>query len=255
MALIRTRGLVIRETGVGEADKIITLLTEDIGKVSVSARGARRSGRSSYGTQVFTYGQYILFKGRNSYILDGCDILASFYGLASDLERFTHAAHMIEMASDAASDDQTTAKVLNLLLHGLNALNKGREPMLASSAFAMKLAQVCGYPPHVTSCVSCQEKELGRIYFSFAKCGFVCENCARTLDDAVPVATGTAKAILHVLCSENPGVYNFSLSPGNLESFANISRRYIEERFDKKYGKLDYLREVSQATSRLGEET
>ena len=66
MALIRTKGLVIREINVGEADKIITLLTEDIGKVSVSVRGARKNSRFSYGTQILTYGQYILFKGRNS---------------------------------------------------------------------------------------------------------------------------------------------------------------------------------------------
>lgn len=43
MGLIRTKGLVIKETAVGEADKIITLLTEDIGRVSVSCRGARKT--------------------------------------------------------------------------------------------------------------------------------------------------------------------------------------------------------------------
>ena len=252
MALIRTKGLVIREINVGEADKIITLLTEDIGKVSVSARRARKNSRFSYGTQILTYGQYILFKGRNSYILDGCDIIISFYDLANDLERFTYAAHMIEMASDAASDHQTSSRVLNLLLHGLNALGKGREPLLVSSAFTMKLMQICGYPPHVTSCVSCREKGVEKIHFSSKRCGFVCENCAKTCNDAVPVATGTAKAILHVLCSDNPRVFNFNLSPENLESFSDISNGYIEERFDKKYRKLDYLKEISQVTYHLG---
>lgn len=252
MALIRTKGLVIKEVPVDDADKIITLITEDIGKVSVSARGARKNGRQSYGTQILTYGQYILFKGRNSYILNGCDILASFYDLASDLERFTYAAHMIEMASDACTDDQTTARVLNLLLHGLHALNKGREPQLIASAFTLKLAQVCGYPPHVTSCASCQTRELDTIYFSFKKCGFVCENCAKTDGDAVPVAIGTAKAILHVLCSEHAGVYNFHLSSENLASFSDIASRYLSERFDKKYEKLNYLREISQISYHLG---
>lgn len=252
MALIRTKGLVIREVNVSDADKIITLITEDIGKVSVSVRGARKNNRYSYGTQVLTYGQFILFKGRNNYILNGCDILASFYDLANDLERFTYAAHMIEMASDASSDDQTTARVLNLLLHGLNALNKGRESLLVSSAFTIKLMQICGYPPHVTSCASCDEKDFESIYFCFSRCGFVCENCARTNKDAVPVTIGTAKAILHVLCSDNPGVFKFRLSPGNLESFSYIANRYIAERFDKKYGKLDYLKEISQVSYHLG---
>lgn len=252
MRLIRTKGLVIKETAVGESDKIITLLTEDAGRISVSARGARKNGRSSYGTQILTYGQYILFKGRNGYTMNGCDILATFYDLARDLERFTYAAHMIEMASDASSDEQTTGRVLNLLLHGLHAIMKGRQPLLVSSAFTMKLMQICGYPPHVTSCVSCGEKELDEIYFSSGRCGFVCKNCARTCKDAVPVSTGTAKAILHVLCSENPGVFNFALSKENLESFSNIASRYITDRFDKRYGKLDFLKEIDKITHGLG---
>jgi len=252
MALIRTRGLVIKEVHVDDADKIITLITEDVGKVSVSARGARKNGRQAYGTQILTYGQYILFKGRNSYSLNGCDILATFYDLANDLERFTYAAHMLELASDACTDDQTTGRVLNLLLHGLNALNKGREPMLISSAFSMKLAQVCGYPPHVTSCANCRNRALETIYFSFNKCGFVCEACAKHDGDAVPVTIGTAKAILHVLCSDHPGVFNFNLSSENLALFSDISNRYIAERFDKKYEKLNYLKEIRQVSYHLG---
>lgn len=252
MALIRTNGLVIKEVQVSDTDKIITLITEDIGKVSVSARGARKNGRSSYGTQILTYGQFILFRGRNSYILNGCDILASFYELANDLERFTYAAHMIEMASDASSDDQTTARVLNLLLHGLNALKKGREPLLISSAFSMKLMQICGYPPHVTSCASCHEKELETIYFSFSRCGFVCEKCARADGDAAAVPIGTAKAILHVLCSDQSGIFSFKLSSDNLEAFSNICNRYVADRFDKRYEKLDFLKEINQATYHLG---
>ncbi|HPU21520.1 MAG TPA: DNA repair protein RecO [Thermoclostridium caenicola] len=254
MALIRTKGLVIKEVYVDDADKIITLMTENIGKISVSARGARKNGRQAYGTQILTYGQYILYKGRNSYSLNGCDILTSFFDLANDLERFTYAAHMMELASDACTDDQTTGRVLNLLLHGLNALNKGREPMLISSAFSMKLAQVCGYPPHVTSCANCHTKELETIYFSFKKCGFICEVCAKNDGDALPVTIGTAKAILHVLCSDQAGVFSFNLSSENLERFSDISNRYIAERFDKRYEKLNYLKEIRQVSYHLGGE-
>ena len=235
-----------------DADKIITLITEDIGKVSVWCGGRERTTAIPMERRYLLTASSYCSRGRNNYILNGCDILASFYDLANDLERFTYAAHMIEMASDASSDDQTTARVLNLLLHGLNALNKGREPLLVSSAFTIKLMQICGYPPHVTSCASCDEKDFESIYFCFSRCGFVCENCARTNKDAVPVTIGTAKAILHVLCSDNPGVFKFRLSPGNLESFSYIANRYIAERFDKKYGKLDYLKEISQVSYHLG---
>ena len=246
MALITTKGLVIREVKVDDEDKIITLITEDIGKISVSAKGARKSGsRYSYGTQALTYGEYILFKARNSYILNGCDIITSFYDLAQDLERFTYAAHMIEIASDATTDEQSTARILNLLLHGLNALCKGRNSCLVSSAFILKLMQISGYPPHVTGCATCGEQDFEIIHFSFSQCGFVCEKCAGIDGNAIAIEPGTAKAFLHVMCSDNAGVFKFELSSGNLEAFSYIANRYIAERLDKRYGKLDMLKEIN----------
>ena len=253
MALIRTKGLVIREVGVDDADKIITLITEDVGKISVSARGARKSGsRYSYGTQVLTYGEFILFKARNSFILNGCDIITSFYDLAQDMERFTYAAHIIEMASDATTDEHTTGGILNLLLHGLNALCKGRNSSLVASAFTIKLMQISGYPPHVTGCASCGAQDIETICFSFSQCGFVCERCAGIDGNAVSVEPGTAKALLHVMCSDNAGVFKFELSSGNLEAFSYIANRYIAERLDKRYGKLDFLKEINLQSYDLG---
>jgi DNA repair protein RecO (recombination protein O) len=253
MAQIRTKGLVIREVAVDDNDKIITLITEDIGKVSVSARGARKSGsRYSYGTQVLTYGEFILFRARNSLILDSCDIITSFYDLAGDMEQFTYAAHMIEMTQDASTDEHTTAGALNLLLHALNALIKGRNPVLISSAFILKLMQLTGYPPHVTGCVSCGTTEMDRICFSFNQCGFICERCAASDSSAIGIEPGTAKALLHVMCSDNAGAFRFDLSADNLEALSYIAKRYIAERLDKRYAKLDLLKELGLQTYDAG---
>lgn len=244
MALLKTKGLVVKETLYNDTDKLLTLLTADYGKITVSARNARRSGsRSSYGTQVLTYGEYVLFRGKGGFSLNSCDVLAHYYDLASDLTRFTHAAHMLEMAGDAAHDPASAAQVLTVLLHGLQALRKGRNPLLVSSAFAIKLMQMTGYPPHITSCASCGTQDIEEIFFSFNKCGFICEECAKREPDSIRTDIGAAKAILHVLCAENGGIFNFELSSNTLEIFSNIALRYIGERLDKDYKKLDFLKE------------
>lgn len=254
MAVLKTNGLVIREVPVSDSDKIITLLTEDLGKISVSAKNARKSGtRYAYGTQILTYGQYMLFKGKNAYSLNGCDTLAHFYCLANDLECFTHAAHLIELAGDAASDVQTTGKVLNLLLHALHGLSKGRNAQLITAAFSMKLMQIMGYPPHMTSCAACSTREMEAIYFGFDICGILCEKCALARNDAVLMEPGTVKAILHVLCSDqNQDVYKFELSDESLSAFAHIARRYVAERLDKQYHKLDFLKEIAPKSYSVG---
>ena len=109
---------------------MLTLITEDYGKITVLARNAKKNGsRTSYGTQVLTYGEYVLFKGRTSFIMNSCDVLMNFYNLATDLTCFTHAAHMLDMAGDAAQDNMVSAQILNILLYGLQALKKVRTPL------------------------------------------------------------------------------------------------------------------------------
>jgi DNA repair protein RecO (recombination protein O) len=244
MALIKTKGIVIKEIPFNDTDKMLTLLTADFGKVSVYAKNARRNGsRASYGTQVLTYGEYVLFKGRERFSLNSCDVLVNYYELASDITRFTHAAHMLDIASDVCSDPAASAHVLNILLYGLQALKKGRAPLLVSSAFALKTIQIAGYPPHISSCAICNTKEIDNIYFSFPKCGIICEECVKGLNDAVNIDTGAAKAILYVLCAEYNKVYNFELSEKSLKIFSNLVFRYIGERLDKNYNKLAFLNE------------
>lgn len=245
MGVIKTKGFVIKETPINDTDKMITLLTADLGKISVSARGSRKSGKSAYGTQVFTYGDYILFKGKSSYSLNSCDISTTFYELACDMERLTHAAHMMEIASDAANDSRDAGRLLHQLLYALHALKKGRNPWLVSAAFTIKLMQLVGYPPHTLSCASCNTREMEEIHFSFDRCGFVCETCAAQDQQSMHIGPGTAKAIIHVLCSQDLGVYQFELAPEVLTVFSYIALRYVSERFDKTYSKLDFLKGLS----------
>jgi len=244
MGVIKIKGLVIKELPYNDSDKMLTLITEDHGKISVLARNAKKSGRSSYGTQVLTYGEYVIFKGRTNYIMNNCDVLMNFYNLATDLTRFAHAAHMLDMAGDAAQDSTLSKEILNLLIHGLVALQKGRTPLLVSSAFALKLMQITGYPPHVNSCASCNTGDIEQIFFSFKYNGFVCENCSKHDTEAVKVDIGTAKGIMYVLCAQNSRVFNFELSDEILKVFSNIAFKYISQHLDKNYKKLDILNEL-----------
>lgn len=245
MALIKTKGLVVKEIAINDTDKMLTIITSDLGMISVCAKNSRKGGsRCAYGTQVLTFGEYVIFSARGTNSLNGCDIITSYYDIASDLIRFTHAAHMLELAGDVVRDSLLAAQVLNTLLYGLEALKKGRNPLLVSSAFSLKLMQLSGYPPHTTSCVLCKTKDIEDIYFSFENCGFLCELCAKQHTSAIPVEFGVAKAILYVLCAQKSGIFNFELSESVLTIFSKITLRYTEERLDKNYKKLDFLNEI-----------
>ena len=79
MAYIQTRGIVVREVMTGDFDKILTVVTDELGKITVSAKNVRRSGnRFSAGTQILSLCDWVLYKGKNMYILNSCEIVNSF---------------------------------------------------------------------------------------------------------------------------------------------------------------------------------
>ncbi len=246
MALVKIKGLISKEISFSDNDKMLTIITEDLGKISVMAKNAKKNGtRACYGTQVLTYGEYILYKGRTSFTLNSCDVISNYYDLALDLVCFTNVAHMLELAEDTCQDATLSGQILNLLLYGFNALKKGRSPFLVSSAFAIKLMQITGYPPHVNDCALCGTADIENIYFSFNKCGFICENCAESDPNARLIDTGTAKAIVYVLCAQKSMIFNFELSEEVLKTFSDIALRYTSLQLDKNYVKLDMIKDLA----------
>lgn len=243
MSYVKTKGMVVREVKVGDYDKILTVVTEDLGKISVSARGVRRSGnRYSAGTQIFSYCDWVLYKGRNTYTLNSCDIIDPFYEIREDMTLLAYAAHMLQLIQDTTFENQPSKNQLMVLIYALKALlQKNRTPSLIIRVFALKIAQLSGFEPYVSGCCMCKTKEIDDIHFSFEHCGFVCEECVRELDDVIQIKKGTAKAIIYVLCADPQKAFEFELSPDVLKNFADVVDRYVDDRLEKNYSKSNFL--------------
>jgi len=86
MGYIKTDGIIIREVDTGEADKVVTILTRTMGKVSAFAKNSRRP-RSSLvaGTQYLCLCNFILFKGKDLHSLSSCDMIEPFYQIRCDV--------------------------------------------------------------------------------------------------------------------------------------------------------------------------
>ena len=82
MGTVKTSGIIISESNLGDYDKMLTMLTPGLGKISCVAKGARRP-RSALlaGTQLFCFGEYMMYKGSNTYNINSCDTIEVFYNL------------------------------------------------------------------------------------------------------------------------------------------------------------------------------
>ena len=99
-----TCGLVLRETVTRDADKILTVLTPDRGRLSVIARGARRKGsRVAAACQLLAYSEMTLYEKGRWTMLDAADTIELFDGLRQDLTALSLAAYFAEL-TEAVSD-------------------------------------------------------------------------------------------------------------------------------------------------------
>ena len=246
MGYIRTNGIVIREVNTGEADKIITILSRSQGKISAFTKSARRTKSSlAAGSQFLCYSDFVLFKGKELYSVNTSDIIESFYEIRNDIVKLTYCAHMVDLLNDVMQEEQPTTKVLQLFLNTLHMLNKtDKSPELLVRVFEVRFLTILGYAPQVSSCISCGCEEMTELFFSFKECGILCNDCKKKDPNASKISTGTVKALQHIIYSRMKDLYSFSLSDQVLDELSRFSRKYIKERFERNYTKLDFLKSL-----------
>ena len=117
---IKTNGIIISENNLGDYDKMLTMLTPGLGKISCVAKGARRQ-RSALlaGTQFLCFGEYMMYKGANTYNINSCETIEVFYNLRTDLDKLDCAVQLCKLVDSVTFENQSTYKILQLLLNNL----------------------------------------------------------------------------------------------------------------------------------------
>ena len=197
----KDEGIVLKTTKLGEADRIVTLLTESNGKVRAVAKGVRKT-KSRWGARLepFTHVDLMLYKGRNLDTITGAHILQSFDHVRQDYTRLMSAAALVEAVEKITPDRERSIPTYSLLLAGLRALAMEDASTLVP-AFLVKLLSVSGYHPQLSVCVGCGE---ARSFegFSPALGGAVCEDCWREDRSALRLASDRIVLLDRLLARE-----------------------------------------------------
>ncbi|AWB45400.1 DNA repair protein RecO [Paenibacillus sp. CAA11] len=195
--LYRVEGIVIRSMDYGEGNKIITLCTEESGKVGVLVRGAKKSkSRHAALTQPFTYGQYVFFRNTGLGTLNAGEIIESHHALREDLVLAAYASYACELLDRILQDEEVGSFWFSQLKACLEALDGGKDPQIVIHLFEMKMLQAAGYGPELEACVSCGSGEETE-WFSPQLGGILCRRCKHH-DPAAMKPSQTAMKLLRL---------------------------------------------------------
>lgn len=189
MPLYKEQGIVIRTMKLGEADRIVTIMTQGSGKVRAVAKGIRKT-TSRFGARLepLTQVAVLVYRGRGALdTVSQADIVATFRPVREDLSSLAAAQAMAEIVDRVAEEHERNPRLYALFVAGLSALEaRDGDPELVAQSFLLKVLSLVGYHPSLEGCAQCGSRDVER--FASTQGGAVCGRCAGV--DAEPVSSG-----------------------------------------------------------------
>ena len=246
-AYIVTKGVVLRETETKEADKILTLLTADRGKISVIARGVRRkSCKYAACAQQLAYSEWTLYqKGDWDYANEGTTI-ELFNGLRTDLEALALGCYLAELTEAVTAPEIPAPETLRLLLNGLYALSAlHKPPAIVKPAFELRLLCLAGYEPLADSCAYCgtpdPENPMLDVVQGVLRCG-KCGVGERL--KSLPLCRDSLAALRHIVYGEAKRLYSFTLGPEALGRLNAAAEAFVSAQLERGFRTLDFYKSL-----------
>ncbi len=178
MTLYRDTAVVLRTQKLGEADRIVTMLTRRNGKVRAVAKGVRRT-KSRFGARVepFTHVDVQNYRGRELDIVTQAEIVDSFPSAMSDYDRYTSGTAILETVDRLTEEHEPSLRLYLLLVGALRALEAGEHDAgLVLDSFLLRALALSGYEPGLSRCAGCGAPGPHRA-FHVAAGGAVCAAC------------------------------------------------------------------------------
>jgi DNA repair protein RecO (recombination protein O) len=181
MSLYRDRGVVLRTYKLGEADRIVVLLTAEHGKVRAVAKGVRKA-KSRIGGRLepLNHVDLLLWEGRELDIVRQADLVDPWPQLHRDLRCLSQGLAIVEATEQVAQEGQPAPALYRMLLGALRALFERPGPLVVAS-FYWKLLALEGAGPVLDSCASCGSgpPTVSLVGFDIAQGGALCRACRR----------------------------------------------------------------------------
>ena len=200
------KAIVLRRVDVGEADRILSLLTSERGLIDVRVPSARKSRKRFGGVDLYTLVDADVDHSRRVPRLAGATVLQSFPGIREDVVRLALAGRAAELVHQAAPEGQASAELFRLTEAGLTALDVPAEQSVGgrgwARAFELKLAHVLGVRPSLIRCAACGAPiDDGALAWSPGQGGVLVAGCRGGDPRASPANVSTLRRLKEALHS------------------------------------------------------
>jgi DNA repair protein RecO (recombination protein O) len=243
----KTTGIVLRQRRLGEADKILIILTPNLGKLEAVAKGVRRPRSKLAGhVEPLTHTSFLIAQGRTLDIVTQAQGIDVFLPLREDLERLGRALYAVELADRFTAERQESYPIFRLLLETLRRLAEQPDLDTVLRYYEMRLLDYAGFRPQLDRCVSCGAAlEPTTNYWSASGGGVLCPASVAEEELARPLSVNALKVLRLMQGSSFAEVARVAIPPSlaaELERHLWEYLRYVLERDIRSADFIDSLR-------------
>ena len=237
--------LVLREVRFKESDRILTVLTAELGKLTLAAHGAlSRKSRIAAATQQLTYAELTLFEKNGRYAVREGFTKEGFAGLRKDLEKLALGSYFSECLEQYAGEEQPEPELMQLGLNSLYALSEGiADCEKVKAAFELRLMTIEGYAPAEEACAVCGRAEIQEPVFEVEEGRTVCRAC-RKAGRVLPL-TGNALAAMRLIVHAPAKKFlSFRLPEEDTRLLAAVAENWLLQCSDRQFQTLAYYKNL-----------
>lgn len=175
-------GLVLRELNSGENDKLLLILTAEMGKIWVIAKGGKSiKSKKSAICHAFTYAEFEIYEKNERYLLSGGSPNNIFFSYRPNVDGYALGAYVSSICDEITTEGESedAEKILRATLNAFYAIEKELYPLeQIKAAYEIFAACVSGFCPDLSSCIECQSKPSDELFWlDVMNGGILCGDC------------------------------------------------------------------------------
>lgn len=244
----KTEAVVITHRDYGEADRILKVFTPELGKITILAKGVRKSGsRKAPHIEPFTHSSFILAKGQSFWILTQADSINIFNGIYEDLQKTGMAAYLLELADRLTVEEQPDPSLFRLIVDSLKQINLAEDVFIPALYFEIRILEVTGFRPDLFQCVSCKKDIIQEDqYFSIPHGGVICPKCGQLEQNLLPVTQETLKYLRHFQRSKFKELERLRIPKSVSKSMRRILDPYTSSITERKLKSPEFILQIKR---------
>ena len=241
-----TEAVILRTTPLGEADRLLTLFTPTLGKLTATARGVRKPTSKLGGhLDSLTRSSLTLAKGRTLDTITGADTLEAFIPMRSNLERISQAFYLAELVDAMNPAEAPNPLAYALLLEGLTALGSQNDLEVLMRYLELRLLACTGFLPELHHCVECHNTLAPEEHlFSPQAGGVLCPGCRPAHPDAAYLSVDALKVLRYLSTATLEATTRLKISQPLHSELAGIVNAFLRHILEREVRSVAFLRSV-----------